>query len=173
MPQCCGTRGKIGPWTSTGWLQVPVVAPSSDVFVLRDVLHLPTASAQQVPSPPTAAGLRLQLLADPSAPDRLYAVHARGGSNTVNASSDSVAPVALESSFICVLIWLRCQYFTIRRHIGGMLCLGEHQLLTPWFALVNRSTVYIIKFLCNRIIASWHGVLAMLGGFVTGCCHDP
>ena len=62
------------------WLQVPLLAPSTDIFVMQDAMQLPTASAQQqVQSQAAGAGLRLQLYADPSAPDRLYAVHAHGG----------------------------------------------------------------------------------------------
>lgn len=99
------------------WLQVPVVAPSIDIFVMRDVMRLPTASAQQqVQSQGAAAGLRLQLHADPSAPDRLYAVHAHGGctmlqkpwpsTRTVHQASmivsmDCLAPVALPTLHVC------------------------------------------------------------------------
>ena len=66
-------------------LQVPVVSPSTDIFVLRDVLQLQlTASAQQKgQSQAAAADFRLQLHADPAAPDRLYAVHAQSGYTTL------------------------------------------------------------------------------------------
>lgn len=87
-------------------LQVPVVGPSADVFVLRDVLHLPTASTQQGQPPAAAAGLRLQLLADPSAPERLYAVHAHGGCNTVIACLDSGTPMVIP---YCMSVLDRCE----------------------------------------------------------------
>ena len=89
------------------WLQVPVVAAGTDIFVIRDVMQLPNASVQQ--SQAAAAGLRLQLHADSSAADRLYAVHAHGGYTTLQnlghqpglctkvscASTDYLAFVAL------------------------------------------------------------------------------
>lgn len=61
------------------WLQVPVVSPHTDTFILRDVMHLQqTAPAAAPLQHAAAASLRLQLHADPSAPDRLYAVDAHG-----------------------------------------------------------------------------------------------
>ena len=66
---------------------MPVIAPSTDIFVMRDVMQLPSASAHQwVQSQAAAAGLRLQLHADPSAPDRLYFVHAHGGYTMLQSS---------------------------------------------------------------------------------------
>ncbi|KAL3136889.1 hypothetical protein ABBQ32_006499 [Trebouxia sp. C0010 RCD-2024] len=59
--------------------EVPVVSPHTDTFILRDVMHLQqTAPAAAPLQHAAAASLRLQLHADPSAPDRLYAVDAHG-----------------------------------------------------------------------------------------------
>ncbi|KAL3148236.1 hypothetical protein ABBQ38_013707 [Trebouxia sp. C0009 RCD-2024] len=62
--------------------EVPVVPPSTDVFILRDVVQLqqtvPARQQAALLQHAAAARLRLQLHADPSAPDRLYAVDAHG-----------------------------------------------------------------------------------------------
>lgn len=89
------------------WLQVPVVPPSTDVFILRDVVQLqqtvPARQQAALLQHAAAARLRLQLHADPSAPDRLYAVDAHGEHLTLllpcpsvvlSASKDCSTPAA-------------------------------------------------------------------------------